>query len=75
MRPASEWTLSSDYRAFARFVRFAAVDNTIAERGCHMITEFANRVQDEEVRSALCLTVAHHRQMVTGFTKNSLELC
>ena len=37
--------------------------------------EFVNRVQDEEARTSLCLTVAYHRQMVTGFNKENLKLC
>ena len=42
-------------------------------QGCHLMTEFVNRVKTEEARQALVQTVAYHRSLVTGTTKKDLE--
>ena len=33
LKPCSEWSLSTDFRIFSKFVAAVAVDNSIAERG------------------------------------------
>ena len=63
----------SEYRALQTFVKNMPVTNDIAERGCHMITEFANRVKSAEARSNLLQVVSEHRAQVKGFTKDQLE--
>ena len=44
-------------------------------QGCHLITDFCNRVKNEEARQALMLCVEHHRKVVKGFRKEDLEKC
>ena len=39
------------------------------------MTEFVNRVQDDEARNRLALCVTRHREEMKGFTKNWLEKC
>ena len=38
-------------------------------QGCHLMTEFVNRVEDDEARNALALCVTPHREEMKGFTK------
>ena len=87
--PSSEWPQHSHYRIINMFVKEMPTSNDIAERGeyakvrchylcfpgCHLITEFCNRVQSNQARSDLLQVVALHRESVKGFTKKDLSLC
>ena len=73
--PSNLWPLFPPYQEFEEFVSNMSVTNDIAERGCHLITEFVNRVQSDEAREALVQCVAHHRAQVKGFSKKDLENC
>ena len=44
-------------------------------QGCHLMTEFCNRVKSEEARQALMLCVEHHRKVVKSYRKEDLENC
>ena len=44
-------------------------------QGCHLITDFCNRVKNEEARQALMLCVEYHRKVVKSYSKEDLEKC
>ena len=73
--PQHLWPLFPPYLKLQEFAQNLSVSNCIAERGCHLITEFVNRVDSPEAREALCDCVAYHREMVKDFSKKSLENC
>ena len=53
----------------------SATYKNIKKRVCHLMTEFVNRVEDDESRNALALCVTRHREEMKGFTKNWLVKC
>ena len=75
LAPASSWHLSPCFRRLEGFVNNLVVVNDLAERGCHLATEFINRVQSEEQRHALTQVVEEYRGRVKDYTKSSLKLC
>ena len=50
------------------------VVNDLAERGCHLATEFINRVESDEQREALFQTVEDFRAKVPNTNKENLKL-
>ena len=75
MKPAASWHLSPCYRRLEGFAKNMVVVNDLAERGCHLATEFVNRVESEEQRQALFQVVEEFRGRVKDTTKSSLKLC
>ena len=73
LAPQNLWHLFTEYRVLTDFVKHLKVTNDIAERGCHLMTEFVNRVESEEAREALVQSVSYHRKLVTGRNKEDLE--
>ena len=73
LAPSSLWHLFIEYPKLENFVRNLTVVNDIAKRGCHLMTEFVNRVRSEEARKALVLSVEYHRRKTPGFRKSDLE--
>ena len=73
--PASLWDKFREYRELNDFASNLTVKNDIAERGIAMVTEFINKVQSEEQRSALLQVVEWHRDLVKNTNKSSLKLC
>ena len=72
---ANLWENFGEYREFKEFASNLPVKNDIAERGIAMVTQFVNKVQSEEQRSALLQVVEWHREMVKDTKKASLNLC
>ena len=75
LAPAASWHLSPCYRKLEGFAKNMVVVNDLAERGCHLATEFVNRVESEEQRQALFQVVEEFRGRVKDTTKSSLKLC
>ena len=73
LAPSSLWYLFTEYCKLEDFVRNLTVVNDIAERGCHLMTEFVNWVRSEEARKALVLSVEYHRRKTPSFRKSDLE--
>ena len=73
--PCKLWPLFPPFNKLCSFVRNLAVTNDLAERGCHLMTEFINRVQSPTARAALVACVSNHREKMKDFTKKSLENC
>ena len=44
--PVKMWDLFSDYRKFKEYVINVSVVNDLAERGIHLITEFASKCKN-----------------------------
>ena len=57
------------------FVRKLTIVNDLAERGCHLATNFINRVESEEQREALFQVVEEFRGRVKDINKSSLKHC
>ena len=75
LAPSSNWHLSTSFRQIEEFAKKLTVVNDLAERGCHLATEFINRVESEEQRQALYQTVLDFRAKVPNDNKESLKLC
>ena len=75
--PASLWDKFREYRDLKEFASNLVVKNDIAEQGIAMVTEFLNKVESEEQRSALLQVVEWHsyRDLVKNTNKSSLKLC
>ena len=73
--PGHMWTWFSKYRKFVEFANNLAVTNDLAERGCHMITEFINKTANEDQRQALLRVVEYHRSLVPDLSKKNLTKC
>ena len=73
LTPQNLWNLFTEYRSLESFVKNLPVTNDIAERGCHLMTEFVNRVKTPEAREALVHTVSYHRELVKGYSKKELN--
>ena len=73
--PGHMWTWFSKYRKFVEFANNLAVTNDLAERGCHMITEFINKTANEDQRQALLQVVEYHRSLVPDLSKKNLTKC
>lgn len=56
LRSCNEWPLVDEFRTFENFVKSIHVTNDIAERGCHLITEFCNRVNSDQARLDLIVS-------------------
>ena len=73
--PASLWDKFGEYRELKEFASNLTVKNDIVERGIAMVTEFINKVESEEQRSALLPVVEWHRDLIKNTNKSSLKLC
>jgi hypothetical protein len=71
--PVKMWELFSDYRKFKDYVSNVSVVNDLAERGMHMITEFASKCENKEEREALLQVVEQHREEFPDFSKKTLS--
>ena len=71
--PASMWEKFSDFRKFKDFALNVSVVNDLAERGMHLITEFASMCSNKEGRQALLQVVEQHRQEFPDFSKKTLS--
>ena len=71
--PASMWEKFSDFRKFKDFALNVSVVNDLAERGMHLITEFASMCSNKEGRQALLPLVEQHRQQFPDFSKKTLS--
>ena len=56
------------------YVINVSVVNDLAERGMHLITEFASKCRNKEEREALLQVVEEHRKLFPDFTKKTLSL-
>ena len=56
------WEMFSDYRKLMEYLVNVSVVNDLAERGMHLITEFASKCEDKEERQALLQVVEQHRK-------------
>ena len=74
LAPSSSWHLSTDFRQIETFAKKLTVVNDLAERGCHLATEFINRVESDEQREALFQTVEDFRAKVPNTNKENLKL-
>ena len=74
LAPSSSWHLSPCFRKLEMFAKSLVVVNDLAERGCHLITEYVNKVQDEEQRQALVQVVEGWRKMMPNINKENLKL-
>ena len=75
LAPSCTWHLSPNFIKLEEFAKTLVVVNDLAERGCHLATEFINRVQDEEQRQALMQHVEDFRKKVKNLNKENLKLC
>lgn len=75
LTPASTWHFSPVFIELQEHANNLVVINDLAERGCHLATEFINRVDSEEQRQALFQVVENNRAMVKNTNKSSLKLC
>ena len=71
--PVKMWELFSDFRKFKDYVTNVSVTNDLAERGMHLITEFASKCQNKEEREALLQVVEQHRKQFPDFSKKTLS--
>ena len=65
-----------DPRAFScsRFFKNVKVTNDVAERGCHMITEYATILcKDDGMKQQLLQGVEKHRKLYPDMNKNTLN--
>ena len=67
------WEKFSDFRKFKDFALNVSVVNDLAERGMHLITEFASMCSNKEGRQALLQVVEQHRQQFPDFSKKTLS--
>ena len=74
LAPAPSWPLSSDFRTLEGYAKSLVCVNDIAERGCHMVTEYLNHVQSEEQRDALWQCIEDFRNTVKSTNKEDLKL-
>ena len=74
LAPCSNWHLSPCFRKLEEFASSLVVVNDIAERGCHMATEFMNKVHNEEERQALVQRVEDFRKKIPTLNKKDLKL-
>ena len=70
--PVRMWEMFSDFRKFRDFVVNVSVVNDLAERGMHLITEFASKCENKEERQALLQVVEQHREQFPNFNKKTL---
>ena len=75
LTPCSMWQLFGDYRKLEEFSLNLPVTNDLAERGVALISQFVDKVEDEEQRQALLQVVEYHRSLVPDCTKASLAKC
>ena len=73
--PSHMWSMFSEYRKIVEFATNLPVVNDLAERGCHMITEYINKSSNEEQRQALLQVVEYHRTLVPNLSKKNLTKC
>ena len=71
--PVRMWEMFGDFRKFKVFAENVSVVNDLAERGMHLITEFASKCYNKEERQALLQVVEQHRQQFPGFSKKTLS--
>ena len=71
--PVSMWEMFADFRKFKEFAENVSVVNDLAERGMHLITEFASMCDNKEERQALLQVVEQHRQQFKDFSKKTLS--
>ena len=71
--PVKMWDLFSDYKKLQEYVCNVHVVNDLAERGMHLITEFASKCENKEEREALLQVVEQHRKMFKDFSKGTLS--
>ena len=69
--PCHMWTWFGEYRKFVEFANNLAVTNDLAERGCHLITEFINKTANEDQRQV----VEYHKSLVPDLPKKNLTKC
>ena len=74
LAPSSNWHLSSDFRKLEEYALSLVCVNDLAERGCHMATEFIKRVESEEQRTALWQCLEDYRVKVPTTNKQDLKL-
>ena len=72
--PVKMWDLFSDYRKFKEYVINVSVVNDLAERGMHLITEFASKCKNREEREAVLQVVEEHRKNFPDFSKKTLSM-
>ena len=65
----------SEYKKFVQFATNLAVTNDLAERGCHLITEFINKTANEDQRQALLQVAEYHRSLVPDLSTKNLTKC
>ena len=70
--PPTMWEMFSDYRKLMEYLVNVSVVNDLAERGMHLITEFASKCEDKEERQALLQVVEQHRKEFKDFDKKTL---
>lgn len=75
LAPSCNWHLSTSFKQIEEFANKLVVVNDLAERGCHLATEFINRVESEEQREALFQSVEDFRAKVPNDNKENLKLC
>ena len=64
--PCSYWDNFAEYRKFRDFCLSMPCTNDSAERGCHLITEYMNKVCSEDARQDLVQCVQHWRSMINS---------
>ena len=70
--PPTMWEMFDDYRKLKDYVVNVCVVNDLAERGMHLITEFAGKCANPEERQALLQVVEEHRNQFKDFNKTTL---
>ena len=71
--PQEMWVMFTEYRKLKEYVLNVSVVNDLAERGMHLITEFASKCQNKEEREALLQVVEQHRKQFPDFSKKTLS--
>ena len=70
--PCQYWSSFGEYRKLEEFCTNIPTLNDSAERGCHLITEYMNKVRSEEARQDLLQCVQFWRSLVPDLSKESL---
>ena len=70
--PCSRWDHVANYQKFARFVNSLSVTNDVAERAIALITQYMDRVRNEDERQDLLLNVSHWRKSISDLNKTTL---
>ena len=70
--PCQFWSNFGEYRKLEEFCLNIPTLNDSAERGCHMITEYMNKVHSEEARQDLLQCVQFWRSIMPDLSKESL---